>query len=93
MPRQTYLADEDERVVEERYVEERRGGPMRWLLVLLFIVALALGAFWAFGGEADVDVDGDFEVPEVDVDVNTPDVDVDTDVDTEEAPPASAEAG
>lgn len=89
MARQSYLVDDDERVIEEHYVEERRGGPIRWLLVLLMIAALVLGGFWLLGGEADVDTEGDFEVPEVDVDINTPDVDVDS----EEAPPASAEAG
>src|SRR5688500_18748591 len=30
MARHSYLVDDDERVIEERYVEERRGGPMRW---------------------------------------------------------------
>ncbi len=82
-------ADEDERVVEERYVEERRGGAGRWILALLVVIALAIGGFFLLGGEADVDTEGDLEIPEVDVDVNAPDVDVDS----EEAPPASAEAG
>lgn len=89
MARHSYLVDDDERVIEERHVEERRGGPMRWLLILLVVAALAIGAFFLFGGDADVDTEGDFEVPEVDVDVNTPEVDVDSD----QAPPASAEAG
>ena len=57
--------------------------------MLLIVAALAIGAFFLLGGEADVDTDGDLEVPEVDVDVNAPDVDVDS----EDAPPASAEAG
>lgn len=81
--------DEDERVIEERYVEERRGGAGKWILALLVIAALAIGAFFLFGGDADVDTEGDLEIPEVDVDVNAPDVDVNS----EEAPPASAEAG
>lgn len=89
MTRQSYLVDDDELVVEEQHVDERRRRPIRWLLVLLAIVALVLSGFWLLGGEADVDVEGDFEVPEVDLDINTPEVDVDA----EEAPPASAEAG
>lgn len=74
-------------IVEERYVEERRGGAGRWLLVLLVVAVLAVGAFFMLGGDADVDTKGDLEVPEVDVDINAPDVD------TQDAPPASAEAG
>ncbi len=81
--------DDDERVIEERYVEERRGGAGKWILALLVIAALAIGGFFLLGGDADVDTEGDLEVPEVDLDVNAPDVDVDS----EEAPPASAEAG
>jgi hypothetical protein len=85
-----YLVDDDERVIEEHYVEERRGGgPIRWLIGLLLIAALAMGAFWLLGGDADIDTKGGFDVPEVDVDVNPPNVDVDT----EQAPPATAEAG
>ena len=76
-------------IVEERYVEERRGGAGRWLLVLLVVAVLAVGAFFMLGGDADVDTKGDLEVPEVDVDINAPDVDVDT----QDSPPASAEAG
>jgi anti-sigma regulatory factor (Ser/Thr protein kinase) len=76
---------DDRRVV---YEERRRGGIGRWLLVLLVIAALAIGAFFLLGGSADVDTKGDLEVPEVDVDVNAPDVNVDS----EEAPPASADA-
>jgi len=83
------LVDDDDRVIEERYVEQRRGGPMRWLLILLLLVALAIAGFFALGGDADIDTKGDLEVPQVDVDVKTPDVDVNTN----EAPPASAEAG
>ena len=84
------MARDENVVTEERAVETpRRGRFGRFLLILLVIVALAIGAFFALGGSADVDTEGDFEVPEVDVDVNTPDVDVDK----EEAPPASAEAG
>lgn len=80
-------ADDRDIVVDERYTEERRGGAGRWFLVLLVVAILAVGAFFLLGGEADVDTEGDLEVPEVDVDVNTPDVD------SEDAPPASADAG
>lgn len=77
--------DNDERVV----IEDRRGGGAgKVLLVLAVLAALAVGAFFALGGSADVDTEGDVEVPEVDVDVNAPEVDVDA----EDAPPASAEA-
>lgn len=70
----------------EGHIEQGRGGAGRWFLALLVIAVLAVAAFFAFGGDADVDTKGDLEVPEVDVDVNTPEVD------TEEAPPASADA-
>ena len=82
------MARSDENVVvEERYVERPRGGAGRWILGLLVVIALGIGAFFLLGGEADVDTEGDVEIPEVDVDVNAPDVDA------EDAPPASAEAG
>lgn len=87
MARHEYMVDDD-RVVEERYVE-RRSGVGRALLILLAIAAVAVLAFFLLGGSADVDSEGDVEVPEVDVDVNAPDVDVST----SEAPPASADAG
>ncbi|MET0729472.1 MAG: ATP-binding protein [Acidimicrobiales bacterium] len=92
MARRDSLVDDHDRVVDERRYRDddrrRGGGVMRWILVLLVIAALAIGAFFLFGGEADVDTEGDLEVPEVDVDVNAPDVDVDS----EEAPPAEADA-
>lgn len=91
-----HLVDEDDRVLDERddvrYVEidgHRGSRAMRWILALLVIAALAIGAFFLLGGTADVDTKGDLEVPEVDVDVNAPDVNVDS----EQAPPASADAG
>jgi hypothetical protein len=80
-----YVDEERPVVVEER----RRGGAGTALLVLVVIAALAVGAFFAFSGSADVDTEGDLEVPEVDVDVNAPDVDVTTNG----APPGSADAG
>lgn len=90
MAKREYIVDEDDRVVEGRWDEgRRRGGAGRWLLVLLAIAALVVAGFFLLGGSADVDTKGDLEVPEVDVDINNPDVDVTT----EEAPPASADAG
>lgn len=84
------MARDEQLVSDDRVVEApRRGGVGRALVVLLVIAALAVGAFFAFGGSADVDTEGDLEIPEVDLDVNAPDVDVDS----EEAPPASADAG
>lgn len=90
-----HLVKDDAREIEDRdvrYVEvdSRRGsGAMRWIVGLLIIAALAVGAFFLFGGSADVDTTGDLEIPAVDVDVNAPDVNVDS----EQAPPASADAG
>lgn len=87
---ETEMAKDEQLATDDRVIEApRRGGVGRALLILLVIAALAVGAFFAFGGSVDVDTDGDLEVPEVDVDVNAPDVNVDTD----EAPPASADAG
>lgn len=84
------MARDEQLVSDDRVIEApRRGGAGRTLMVLIVIAALAVGAFFAFGGSADVDTKGDLEVPEVDVDVNVPDVDVNS----EEAPPASADAG
>lgn len=87
MAKREHVVDDD-RVVEERYVE-RRSGAGRALLVLLAVIAVAALVFFLMGGSADVDSEGDLEVPEVDVDVNAPDVDVST----SDAPPASADAG
>ncbi len=90
MSRHDDIVDEDRRIDErEIYTVERRGGPMRWVLALILVAAVAVGIFLLMGGSADVDTEGKLEVPEVDVDVNAPDVDVTT----EPAPPASAEAG
>jgi anti-sigma regulatory factor (Ser/Thr protein kinase) len=86
MARHEYLVDDDDRVIERS--DRRGGGVGRILLLLLAIGAVAVAAFFLFGGSADVDSEGDLEVPEVDVDVNAPDVNVDS----EEAPPASADA-
>jgi anti-sigma regulatory factor (Ser/Thr protein kinase) len=61
-------------------VKERRRHPLRWLLLILVIAALAVGGFFALGGEADVDVD-----------VNPPE-DVDLDVNSGDAPDADADA-
>lgn len=84
------MARDEQLATDDRVIEApRRGGAGRVLMILLVIAALAVGAFFAFGGSVDLDTEGDLEVPEVDVDVNVPDVDVDSD----EAPPASAEAG
>ncbi|MFZ6002644.1 MAG: hypothetical protein ACOYXM_01800 [Actinomycetota bacterium] len=89
--RERVIVDEDGRVLEERRYpdRERRGSMSRILLILLVIVALVVVGWFLLGGSVDIDTEGDVEVPEVDVDVNNPDVDVDS----EEAPPASAEAG
>ena len=67
----------------------RSGRSGRILLFLVIVVAFAVGGFFLLGGSADVDTKGDLEVPEVDVDVNVPEVDVNS----EDAPPASADAG
>ncbi|MGQ0431421.1 MAG: hypothetical protein ACT452_03315 [Microthrixaceae bacterium] len=84
------MARDEQLVTDDRVIEDRRrGGAGRTLMVLLAVVALAVVAFFAFGGSADVDTEGDLEVPEVDVDVNVPNVDVDS----SGAPPASADAG
>lgn len=57
----------------------RRGGPLKWLLALLVIAALAIGGFFLLGGDVDVDTDGgNIEAPSVDVDVDSPDVSVNT---------------
>jgi len=85
------IVDEDGRVLEERRYPDRgrRGSASKILLILVVIVALVVVGWFLLGGSVDIDTEGDVEVPEVDVDVNNPDVDVDS----EEAPPASADAG
>jgi hypothetical protein len=82
------LMDDDRISLERRYVERRRGRAGQVLLLLVVVLAIAIGTFFLLGGSADVDTEGDLDVPEVDVDVNAPEVDVTT----EEAPPASADA-
>lgn len=89
MAKHEYIVDEDDRVIERRDEYERRSGAARVLIILLAIAAIVVAGFFLLGGSADVDSEGDLEVPEVDVDVNAPDVDATT----EEAPPASADAG
>lgn len=58
--------------------EPRRRHPLRWIVILLVIAALAGAAFFALGGDADVDVD-----------VNLPE---DVDIETDDAPVADADA-
>ena len=63
------------------------------LLAALVALAIAVIAFFALGGDADVDTEGgdvDVEVPDVDADINPPDVDAD--VDTSDGGDADAEA-
>ncbi|CAN5595353.1 hypothetical protein BH18ACT1_BH18ACT1_00210 [soil metagenome] len=75
---------------------DRRTGRGKWRWVLLAVLALitvAVVAFFALGGDADVDTEGgdvDVEVPDVDADVNAPDIDAD--VDTSDGGDADAEA-
>ncbi len=82
------LMDDDRISLERHYGERRRGRAGQVLLLLVVVLAIAIGTFFLLGGSADVDTEGDLDVPEVDVDVNAPEVDVTT----EEAPPASADA-
>lgn len=63
------------------------------LLAVLVVLAVAVIAFFALGGDADVDTEGgdvDVEAPDVDADINAPDVDAD--VDTSDGGDADAEA-
>lgn len=73
--------DLDDRDAREPIVvgeEPRRRHPLRWIVILLVIAALAGAAFFALGGDADVDVD-----------VNLPE---DVDIETDDAPVADADA-
>ena len=73
---------------------EHREGSKKglWIvLAILAVIAIAVIAFFALGGDADVDTEGDLQVPETDVDIEPPDVDAD--IDTEEGGDAEADAG
>lgn len=59
------------------------------ILAVVVIIVLAIIAFFALGGDADVDSEGDFEVPETDIDIEPPDVE--GDVNVEEGGDAEAE--
>lgn len=85
MTDQRYDTENDMRT--RRDLDDRRGGgPWKWIIGLVVIVALAIGLFFLLGGDIDTDTEGEFdiEVPETDVDVDGPDVDIeppDVDVD------------
>ena len=83
-------------VHERDRVEARRSSGKKWpwiLLALLALIAIAIVAFFALGGDADVDTEGgdvDVEAPDVDADINAPEIDAD--VDTSDGGDADAEA-
>jgi|RhiMethySRZTD1v2_1073278.scaffolds.fasta_scaffold607109_1 hypothetical protein len=71
------MQDTLDRGREVSYVEVRRRRPGRVVLaVLLAVAALAVAAFFAFGGDVDVKDKGSVDVETPTVDVQKPDVDV-----------------
>ena len=73
--------------------DDKSSGPGKWIAAAVLLIALAVGAFFALGGDVDVDSEGgdvDVELPDTAVDVDAPDVDADVDVSVDEG---DAEAG